>query len=203
VRWTRERKLPITAWEAHHIGAFLDESDLHKHHRYRYARLIERVFQHLATLRPGTHNPASVAAKQELADGENAPTTFLSRRERQAIEEHLASVPPLPRAIAVNGAEWRAYRDLAVLALFYGAGVKVSRPRCSSERPLRRRRGPLPFPKRWGGAPTKPRWSCWTSRSRLCERGYGGWRASTYRVTGSSRRILMAVRCTLPRRSGG
>lgn len=126
VRWTRERNLPITDWEAHHIAAFLDESGLHKNHRYRYARLIERVFQHLATLRPGMHNPASVAVRQKLADGENAPTTFLFESERQAIEERLASVPALPRTIAVNGAEWRFYRDLALLALFYGAGVKVS-----------------------------------------------------------------------------
>ncbi|WP_051974534.1 hypothetical protein [Cupriavidus necator] len=84
LRWTAERKLSITAWEAHHIGEFLDDSDLHKHHRYRYARLIERVFQHLATLRPGMHNPASVAVQQKLADGENAPTTFLMESERKA-----------------------------------------------------------------------------------------------------------------------
>ncbi|MGY2488159.1 tyrosine-type recombinase/integrase [Cupriavidus sp. CP313] len=126
LRWTAERKLTITAWEAHHIGEFLDDSDLHKHHRYRYARLIERVFQHLATLRPGMHNPASVAVQQKLADGENAPTTFLTESERKAIEDYLAQVPPLPRAITVNGDQWRGYRDLALLALFYGAGVKVS-----------------------------------------------------------------------------
>ncbi|WP_342051338.1 MULTISPECIES: tyrosine-type recombinase/integrase [unclassified Cupriavidus] len=126
MRWTRERKLPITAWEAHHIAAFLDESALHKNHRYRYARLIERVFQHLATLRPGMHNPASVAVRQKLADGENAPTTFLAESERIAIEQCLTNVPALPRNIAVNGPEWRLYRDMALLALFYGAGIKVA-----------------------------------------------------------------------------
>jgi site-specific recombinase XerD len=126
LRWAGEHKLAITAWEAHHIGEFLDEADLHKHHRYRYARLIERVFLHLATLRPGMHNPASVAVKQHLADGENAPTAFLSETERAAIEAGLVCVPAPPEGTSVTGEQWRAYRDVALLALFYGAGLKVA-----------------------------------------------------------------------------
>ncbi|QYY33750.1 integrase (plasmid) [Cupriavidus pinatubonensis] len=136
LRWTAERKLTMTAWEAHHIGEFLDDSDLHKRHRYRYARLIERVFHHLATLRPGMHNPASVAVQQKLAEGENAPTTFLDPNERTAIEAYLANVPPLPRSVAVSAEQWRASRDLALLALFYGAGVKVSQAKALKRKAL-------------------------------------------------------------------
>jgi len=65
-------------------------TELHNRHRYRHARLIERVY-HLATLRPCMHNPASVAVQLKLAECENAPAAALG-----------------------------PYRNLALLALFYG-----------------------------------------------------------------------------------
>lgn len=64
LRWSGEQGLPPLTWSAGQIGAFLDAQDLHKRHRYRYARLIERVFHHLSLLQQNLHNPASQAVKR-------------------------------------------------------------------------------------------------------------------------------------------
>jgi hypothetical protein len=77
LRWTESHQRALADWSAGDIAAFLDESGLTKLHRYRYARLIERVFHQLELLRTGTHNPASSAVRQKLAEGENDTSTFL------------------------------------------------------------------------------------------------------------------------------
>ncbi|MGO4305555.1 tyrosine-type recombinase/integrase [Cupriavidus sp. RAF12] len=45
------------------------------------------------------------------------------------IEEYLEEIPPFPDTTTVNCHQWRECRDLALLAVFYGAGVKVSQAR--------------------------------------------------------------------------
>ena len=78
LRWSGEQGLPPLKWSAAQIGAFLDAQHLHKRHRYRYARLIERIFHHLATLQQNLHNPASQAVKAHMARSEEHTSEFQS-----------------------------------------------------------------------------------------------------------------------------
>lgn len=136
LRWTAERGLGLQAWQAHHIGAFLDESGLEKRHRYRYTRLIERVFHHLQHMQQAIHNPASRAVKERLAEGENDPTTFLSQPEMDRLLSALAVHAPCSISTStestVRPAAWKSVRDAALVAIFLGAGLKVSEVRALS-----------------------------------------------------------------------
>jgi len=130
LRWAESRQRALADWSAGDIAAFLDESGLTKLHRYRYARLIERVFHQLELLpngtpNPGTHNPASAAVQQKLAEGENDPTTFLSLPERAAIETSL-EVGAQASEAAANASAFKLARDRALVAVCHGAGLKVA-----------------------------------------------------------------------------
>ena len=96
-----------------HIEEFLNWAGLKKHHRYRYVRLIERVYQFLALSNPGLNNPGSQAARQKVGEGHNSPTTFLSQDQRDALIQWIG-------------------RDLAIAAVMLGGGVKVSEARMLS-----------------------------------------------------------------------
>ncbi|ANH36087.1 tyrosine-type recombinase/integrase [Ralstonia nicotianae] len=124
LRWTEAHRRALADWSAADIAAFLDEAGLTKLHRYRYARLIERVFHQLALLREGTHNPASIAVRQKLAEGENDPTAFLSRAERIAIDASLAVTAAAGEA--ANASAFKLARDRAIVAVCHGAGLKVA-----------------------------------------------------------------------------
>ncbi|WP_420998152.1 tyrosine-type recombinase/integrase [Cupriavidus sp. 30B13] len=134
LRWSGERGVAPLAWSAEQIGAFLDEQDLHKHHRYRYARLIERVFHHLSQLQDGLHNPASQAVRAHLAEGENDPTAFLLPAERDILVARVLEAPPPSAqdgkdAGAPSPTQWKRARDTALVAVLLGAGLKVGEAR--------------------------------------------------------------------------
>lgn len=134
LRWSGEQGLPPLKWSAAQIGAFLDAQDLHKRHRYRYARLIERIFHHLTTLQQNLHNPASQAVKSHMAEGENDPTAFLLPGERDLLVARILA----PALEAVTGKDgkgeisptaWKRARDVALLAVLLGGGLKVAEVR--------------------------------------------------------------------------
>ena len=125
LRWAESRQRALADWSAGDIAAFLDESGLTKLHRYRYARLIERVLHQIEQLRTGTHNPASSVVQQKLAEGENDPTTFLSVVEREAIEASL-EVGAGGNEAAANASAFKLARDRALVAVCHGAGLKVA-----------------------------------------------------------------------------
>ena len=137
LRWSGEQGVPPLKWSAAQIGAFLDAQNLHKSHRYRYARLIERVFHHLSSLQQNLHNPASQAVKTHMADGENDPTAFLLPGERDLLVARILAPPPegLPGkgaradADSVSPTQWKRARDVALLAVLLGGGLKVSEVR--------------------------------------------------------------------------
>lgn len=132
LRWSAERGLPPLSWSAEQIGEFLDAQQLHKSHRYRYTRLIERVFHHLARLREGMHNPASQAVRAHLADGENDPTAFLLPGERDLLVARIlgpAGMPAGDTHTAASPTQWKRARDAALLAVLLGGGLKVGEAR--------------------------------------------------------------------------
>src|SRR5207253_6079887 len=126
-RWSGERGLVPLSWTAEQIGEFLDTQGLHKRHRYRYTRLIERIFHHLSVRQAGLHNPASQAVRAHLADGENDPTAFLLPAERDAVIGRVLApiAPPGESAGAVSPSAWKRSRDTALVAIMLGAGLKV------------------------------------------------------------------------------
>jgi integrase len=131
LRWSAERGLAPLSWSASQIGEFLDEQDLHKSHRYRYTRLVERIYNHLARLEEGLHNPASQAVRAHLAEGENDPTAFLLPGERDLLIARVLG--PAGESVS-NGAEaspteWKRARDVALVAVLLGAGLKVGEVR--------------------------------------------------------------------------
>jgi integrase len=131
LRWSGERGLAPLSWSAEQIGEFLDTHGLQKHHRYRYARLIERVFHHLSLQQAGLHNPASQAVRAHLAEGENDPTAFLLPAEREAIIARVLApgLPVVPEGQAVSPTAWKRARDTALVAILLGAGLKVGEAR--------------------------------------------------------------------------
>ncbi|GJG94470.1 tyrosine-type recombinase/integrase [Cupriavidus pauculus] len=133
LRWSGEQGLPPLTWSAAQIGAFLDAQNLHKRHRYRYARLIERIFHHLATLQQNLHNPASQAVKAHLADGENDPTAFLLPGERDLLVARILAPQQDDLTKTARGdispTAWKRARDVALLAVLLGGGLKVAEAR--------------------------------------------------------------------------
>jgi integrase len=132
LRWSAERGLAPLSWSAEQIGEFLDAQDLHKSHRYRYARLIERVFHHLARLQANLHNPASQAVRAHLAEGENDPTAFLLPGERDLLIARVlgpAADDADAAAEAASPTEWKRARDVALVAVLMGGGLKVGEAR--------------------------------------------------------------------------
>jgi len=136
LRWSGEQGLTPLTWSAAQIAAFLDAQNLHKHHRYRYARLIERVFHHLSLLQQNLHNPASQAVRSRLAEGENDPTAFLLPGERDLLVARILAPTPepiaeRPRAASsdmpdISPTRWKRARDIALLAVLLGGGLKVA-----------------------------------------------------------------------------
>ena len=132
LRWSGEQGLAPLSWSAAQIGDFLDAQKLHKSHRYRYARLIERVFQHLSLARQDLPNPASLAVRAKLADGENDPTAFLLPGERDLLVARVLA-PACDAALDAPGnkgrvspTQWKRARDVALVAVLLGAGLKVA-----------------------------------------------------------------------------
>ncbi|SOZ68246.1 putative integrase/recombinase protein [Cupriavidus taiwanensis] len=131
LRWSAERGLPPLSWSAEQIGEFLDAQQLHKSHRYRYARLIERVFHHLSRLREGMHNPGSQAVRAHLAEGENDPTAFLLPGERDLLVARILGPAgaPADTGATTSPTQWKRARDAALLAVLLGGGLKVAEAR--------------------------------------------------------------------------
>jgi len=132
LRWSAERGLAPLSWSAEQIGEFLDAQNLHKSHRYRYARLIERVFHHLSGLQQDLHNPASQAVRTHLAEGENDPTAFLLPGERDLIVARVlgpAGAEAPPGSGLVSPTQWKRARDVALVAVLLGGGLKVAEVR--------------------------------------------------------------------------
>ncbi|SOZ19065.1 putative integrase/recombinase protein [Cupriavidus taiwanensis] len=131
LRWSAERGLPPLSWSAEQIGEFLDAQQLHKSHRYRYARLIERVFHHLSRLREGMHNPGSQAVRAHLAEGENDPTAFLLPGERDLLVARILGPAgaPADTGATASPTQWKRARDAALLAVLLGGGLKVAEAR--------------------------------------------------------------------------
>lgn len=123
--WLEAQGTLLIECDAGHLASFLKESDLRKHHRHRYVRLAERVFNHLSAIGavPGGHiNPGRRAAKTRVGAGHNDPTCFFTREERAAI------ICRIEEASQENHSQdkWTDVRDQALIGVMLGGGAKVS-----------------------------------------------------------------------------
>ena len=122
--WMSEKGLPLDALQSRDLQGFLDGQGLTKHHRYRYVRLVERIYDHLAVLRPGLQNPGSKAAVEKVGRGMNAPTAFLDKQQRGQLIKWL-SKSDIPQMDALErAARWREIRDRAIAGAILGGGLK-------------------------------------------------------------------------------
>lgn len=94
--------------------------------RQQYVRQLERVFNHIAFLGRNVVNPGRQAAIERIGAGEDKPTRVLTVVERETVIAALASQLARLEADCAGPEMWMAYRDIALVAVFLGAGLKVS-----------------------------------------------------------------------------
>lgn len=139
-RWLETQSLTLNTVRGHDIDLFIRFTEPHSLHGYHYLRLIERIYQHingLADSPPGSINPASLAIQQQSKKLANAPTSFMAtylRNDLQHLIEHgqlphaystVKRIPTTPNRLTGKAGEWKRQRDLALAAIFLGAGLRV------------------------------------------------------------------------------
>lgn len=145
LRHLASQSVPLHQCTAVEIGQFLDRIDEDRkkrkneknlptqtaasHHRYRYIRLLERVFARLIDVGVILQNPATTAALRGMARGRNAPKQFLSPADRDCltsfVEDRINEMREMIEKERTEGIDWRSVRDLALVSIMIGGGVRV------------------------------------------------------------------------------
>lgn len=129
IRYTQDSGLRLIDVTADVVSSFL--ASLHeenRNQRERFGMLLERVFSvmHDGNSSPNYVNPAALARGEQGAAWKkvrgNLPTSFVTSREREILIKYFESdtkgMSPTYR--------WRELRNRALVAMFLGAGLKVS-----------------------------------------------------------------------------
>lgn len=93
--------------------------------RQQYIRLLERVFAHLSELGLPMNNPAKQASIQGAGQGKDKPTRFLNPEEQDWVIQYLESRLSEIQTLEARQDDWVELRDIALVAIFMGAGLKV------------------------------------------------------------------------------
>lgn len=139
-QYLNDKELTILQVERGHIEAFLDSTNpnLPENHPYRrnssrqrkqYLRLIERVFTHLDLIGTRTENPGRKVTRDRtrpVNTGADKPTRFLEPEESQAVIRVLQSRLDELRKDQSGVDAWMEYRDLALVGVILGGGLKVT-----------------------------------------------------------------------------
>lgn len=86
-RWLKSESISLDVVESEHLADFFEKEKIAKAHRQRYLRLIELVYIHLNLLGLSIKNPGTEAGYEHLGKGENDPTVFLSKDEKENVEK--------------------------------------------------------------------------------------------------------------------
>lgn len=95
--------------------------------RQQYVRQLEKVFSHLGTLGlGGIVNPGRMAGYERVGSGSDKPTRFLIGGEAQAVIRLIQTRLDELRRDEKGIDEWMEFRDLALIGVMIGGGLKVS-----------------------------------------------------------------------------
>ena len=134
--WLDERSQRLDTVSPDHIIRFLDEinpnlPESRQHaqasrQRWQYIRQLEFVYSHLGTLGYSGPNICSqVGAKPDVDKGRDKPTRFLSPEESRAVMSLIQTRLDELRREQKGVDDWTEYRDLALISVMIGAGLKV------------------------------------------------------------------------------
>ncbi len=93
--------------------------------RQQYVRQLEKVFAHLGSLGLPGKNPGRMAGYERVGSGSDKPTRFLSRVESQAVIRLIQTRTEELRREEKGIDEWMEFRDLALIGVMIGGGLKV------------------------------------------------------------------------------
>ncbi|MBS0476194.1 MAG: hypothetical protein JSR28_13760, partial [Proteobacteria bacterium] len=131
-QWLSAQGRRLDQLEADDIRRFLDgagsaprQRAQRGRQRQQYVRQLERVFAHLGALGYRGDNVGSLAGRERMGQGDDQPGRFLTAAECEVLIARLKTkLADLERG--GKGAEaWIEYRDLALVAVMLGAGLKV------------------------------------------------------------------------------
>jgi site-specific recombinase XerD len=140
LRFLDSKQVDLRKVELTHIRAFLDTPNDAQSERLRrvigsrarqqYVRNLEKVFDHfaqLAQLDSASANPARIAGVRCVVGGQDKPTRFLTREERAGLLAFIKTRLDVLRNAKheENEALWLEIRDLALVCMAFGAGMKV------------------------------------------------------------------------------
>ena len=95
--------------------------------RQQYVRQLEKVFVHLGTLGlGGIINPGRMAGYERVGSGSDKPTRFLIGQEASAVIRLIQTRLDALRRDEKGKDEWMEFRDLALIGVMIGGGLKVS-----------------------------------------------------------------------------
>lgn len=134
--WLRHRGQRLDQIGAGDIAMFLDTANpnvsVGRQHaqttrqRQQYVRMLERIFAHLGALGYQGHNVGSQAGIERVGSGQDKPSRFLSEEESRAVIGLLQTRLDELRKDQAGIEAWMDYRDLAIVAVMLGAGLKVN-----------------------------------------------------------------------------
>lgn len=128
VRWLRANDHQLQFCSSQFISTFLDAADLHRAHRQRYVRLIEKIYAHLDSLGLRIDNPGQEAGYSHVGAGLNDSMRCLTLEEREILFTGLRSIWGAGESSEENQKEksWALIRDAAMIGVITGGGVKLS-----------------------------------------------------------------------------
>lgn len=138
-RWLKSESISLDVVESEHLAKFFEKEKIEKAHRQRYLRLIELVYIHLNLLGLSMENPGTQAGYERLGKGENDPTVFLSKDEKEKVEKiirewlsgHIGSQvasgeeSEKKKRKGRKKQDWVRVRDAGVCSAMIGGGATV------------------------------------------------------------------------------
>jgi len=118
-RWMESRQIDLFQMSGHDLVDFLDENNIHKGQRRRYARLVERLFDDFAAHGFPGDNPGRMAVFMGETSEKNSLTTFLSKEDKNQLIQYLSDIHP-------NGSiSDEELRNAGILAMALGFGARA------------------------------------------------------------------------------
>ena len=124
--WLKGENIPFPELTYAHLVDFLDKNSLYKEHRGRYVRIVERAFDHMASLGFSGPNPGRKTAKEGHQGRLNDDPRFLTAQERQVVIARLEAGLEKIREAKTSKECWLEARDIAMVGAMIGAGLKVA-----------------------------------------------------------------------------